>query len=471
MSAPNAATLNLQGRGQILWQARWGSYCAGLDELFPIAAVLCVDDSRANDAIAHERGIRFLSADRRTGRRVGSSEGVFDTAFELLRPEIDDLLAETADGWTVVSPVPCRALPAHARARGAAVCCVDHELAAQLNDKRFFLGALPGIGIPATPGRWLQLTSARYHALAKELGTAFFLQLPHGTSGSGTAFVSSESDLVAACARFGDATVRASPDLGRLSLNINGVALTRDAVAAYPSVQLDGLPCLSARRGQYCGNDYAAVARLPRALLHDVREQTERIGRWLSSLGFRGLYGLDFVVEERSGRALAVDLNPRWQGSTALLTQLQLMAGRLPLAAAELSWRIGLLSEADLLDHRDDYFEPVTGAVMSLRWDGAGWARVTGDVAAGIYSAEPLRYLRPGTRQADLRPGEVLVTGGAPRAQAVVGKNPHLTRIASRGPVVEPATMEATPSSRVVADALYAALDLRPIGEADGAGA
>lgn len=450
------------GEARILWQTRWGSYCAGLDELFPIAAVLSIDDSRAHDVIAAERGIRFLSADRRGGRRIGASEESFDAAFALLGGKIDELLDEGRDQWTVVSPVPCRALAAHLRRRGVPCVCAAPDLAAQLSDKRFFLAALEAIGVAPPPGRWLDLAPAGYSELAAELGASFFVQLPQGTSGSGTRLVSSPADLEAARQRLGAATVRVSPDLGRLSLNVNAIALTRDAVVAYPSVQLDGLAPLRARRGQYCGNDYAATARLSRGLLAEVREQTQRIGRWLAGLGFRGLFGLDFVVDERSGRPFAVDLNPRWQGSTALLTQLQIMAGRLPLAAAELAWRLGLLGEDEVLSRREDFFAPVAAAVMSLRWDGAGWARVTGDVPAGIYASLPFRFLRPGTRQSQLAPGELLVTGGAPRRGALVGEESHLTRIACAAPVIEPLTMRVDPGCAAAAETMRAALALCP---------
>jgi hypothetical protein len=106
-------------------------------------------------------------------------------------------------------------------------------------------------------------------------------------------------------------------------------------------------------------------------------EQTAAIGRWIASLGFRGLFGPDFVLDTYSSKAYAVDLNPlaRFYGP---LTMAELKAGRPPLAVADSARRMGLLSDAEVLRCKDEFLRPVLALHISLHCRASGWSLVTG---------------------------------------------------------------------------------------------
>ncbi|MEI8400384.1 MAG: ATP-grasp domain-containing protein, partial [Alcaligenaceae bacterium] len=66
------------------------------------------------------------------------------------------------------------------------------------------------------------------------------------------------------------------------------------------------------RGHQYLGNIYpSSMSELHRSM---VLEMTTTVGNYLSTQGFRGLFGLDFLIT-RSGKCYPLDLNPRRQGS------------------------------------------------------------------------------------------------------------------------------------------------------------
>jgi hypothetical protein len=443
----------------ILWQTRWGYTCLGLARLCPIRIVTCIDDSTTHDLIARQHGIRFFALDSTTGRHSHGRDEDLDRILPAFREPIVNLLADGR--WTLVSPLACPALAAFAVETGRELICPPAELSHWLNDKANFLAALDGIGLPRLPGRWLHLTGARYAELASEMGSRLVAQLARGVSGSGTVFIGSEDDYAAAGARFGETPVWVAPDVGDLSLNINAIATVRGVIAGYPSVQLTGLPPVCARRGGYCGNDYAATREVPAEIRAAVVEHTRRIGRWLISLGFRGLFGLDFVVAPASGEIYAVDLNPRWQGSTSLLAQAEYQAGRLPLPVAELAYRMGLLEDTELLRRQDAFLEPVAVSHISLRSPVPGWARVAGDVHPGVYSANC--FLRPGLDLEDLAAdGEFLVTGGLPRQGTWIGPGAHIVRVTATHAAIDPHQNRPLPWVQAAARQLYDALRLTP---------
>jgi biotin carboxylase len=75
----------------------------------------------------------------------------------------------------------------------------------------------------------------------------------------------------------------------------------------------------------YCGNDFGAIEAVPPAGLATAATVVRQAGRMLAADGYRGVFGADLVLSE--GRAVLVDLNPRFQGSTCLLSEIQALTG------------------------------------------------------------------------------------------------------------------------------------------------
>jgi len=104
-------------------------------------------------------------------------------------------------------------------------------------------------------------------------------------------------------------------------LNANACVFPDGAVSFHsPSVQLIGLPGSSLSRFGYCGNDFARVRDLDRAVFRDLQEMTTQAGRWLSSMGYVGAFGVDALLHR--GKVYLTEVNPRFQGSSLLSAHL-----------------------------------------------------------------------------------------------------------------------------------------------------
>jgi hypothetical protein len=64
----------------------------------------------------------------------------------------------------------------------------------------------------------------------------------------------------------------------------------------------------------YCGNDFGMASRLEPEVLDHIEKITVTVGEWLRTFGYRGTFGVDFLV--RDGEVLFTEVNPRFQGST-----------------------------------------------------------------------------------------------------------------------------------------------------------
>ncbi len=65
------------------------------------------------------------------------------------------------------------------------------------------------------------------------------------------------------------------------------------------------------------GSDFAKGRELPHDVQEKAKQQAQSIGRDLSQMGYRGICGIDFML--RDGLPLAMEMNPRFLGSSFLI--------------------------------------------------------------------------------------------------------------------------------------------------------
>jgi len=422
----------------ILWQCFFGSYCLGLDEVLPIRGVSCMDHGVDYDQIEAQLGIQLLEYEQPGVRRFNWIGCGIEVVFERCRDQIGAVLdARPREDWIVTSTPASEQLERFCETRSLRYVGTPAHVAEPFKPKRRLHEALAALGLPRVEGRWLRLAGADLSQLQAELGAEFFAQTDLGAAGSGTRMIQDHASLLAAAESFGDDPVFAAPCLGELSLNINAAVVAGRAFSGCPNVQLAGVDQLGAPCGGYAGNDYSAAATLDPAIAHDAVEQTVAIGEWMAAQGFEGLYGLDFVIGARDGRCHAVDLNPRWQGSTHLSVQAELASGRLPLVVAEFAYRCGLLDLEELEHRRDQFTQPVEAAQLCLRAPSARLCRVPEQVRPGVYRSTAASFCRDGLRLTDCRDQEEwLLTCGVPRQGTLVEPGALLVRVSSTRSVV-----------------------------------
>jgi len=121
----------------------------------------------------------------------------------------------------------------------------------------------------------------------------------------------------------------------KLTRMIPGISLTVSAcvggdrtVVSAVSHQLVGLPELTAGWGTHCGNQLIGPSDLPRPSYDNARDTARRVGEVLRRHGFRGMFGLDLLMDGE--RPLVVEINPRFQTVVSLVQAAEAAAGLLP---------------------------------------------------------------------------------------------------------------------------------------------
>jgi len=266
-----------------------------------------------------------------------------------------------------------------------------------------------------------------YQALVHQLGHPLVVQQPIGSAGIGTFVVESEEELKCAGETQKVGSVLVSSYEGATTLNVHGLVAPGGIGVSLPSVQLTGIPELSASWSSYCGNDYSAIKDLRPEVPLEVHRLTAAVGEWLFGQGYRGIYGIDMVIQDNTVRILEV--NPRLQGSTWLLSELELESGNVPMAINHFLQLLGQPVDLVSKSYAGD------GAYAILHHRGQQPAEVAHDLRPGVFILNEdgqLAWKREGLGLIELHDDEFLVFGIPPRPICIVDPGAVLARIATR---------------------------------------
>lgn len=188
----------------------------------------------------------------------------------------------------------------------------SHQFA--FEHKPWVESAVAQLGIPNLGWRYIadeeQLDAERLLADGPVM-----LRRSRTSGGEGLFRVDDPESLVRQWPRDSEAFVSVSryvPD--GLPLNVGATVWDDGVTVHFPSAQLIGVQSCVTRPFGYCGNDFAMVKELDPGILDEVERSTVRIGGWLREHGYRGTFGVDYLVHQ--GQALFMEINPRFQGSS-----------------------------------------------------------------------------------------------------------------------------------------------------------
>jgi len=195
-------------------------------------------------------------------------------------------------------------------------------------------------------------------------------------------------------------------------------------MAVCPSVQIVGIPGCTSRPEIYCGNDFSAAGMVSKSIREEICTIMEKIGLFMGSKGFLGLFGMDFLLYDN--QVLALEINPRFQGSTMLLSLLQMDRGEIPVAALHVMQFMGLMeafSQGFLEQLKAAYRIPYTGAHLIVHTLGDTPCRIEHDLKAGVHilADDTIQRIRSGTTYRDLKsPNEWCILGNLPQKETEI---------------------------------------------------
>lgn len=188
---------------------------------------------------------------------------------------------------------------------------------------------IPGNQIPFLIGKMGLLN---YDDLIDRFGKKIVVQFGHGWAGKTTYFVFQKEEFTKLQNKFLETNVRVSKYMKGVTL-LNNCCIYRDNIlVGPPALQVSGISQLCDNPSVTCGRQW------PNGILSD--NQTDEIGsisrilgKVMQKNGFGGIFGIDFLIENKTGRVFLSEINARMTASTAFYTKVEMGLNIIPLMA------------------------------------------------------------------------------------------------------------------------------------------
>jgi predicted ATP-grasp superfamily ATP-dependent carboligase len=209
------------------------------------------------------------------------------------------------------------------------LCTPALKLKNFFDDKILFRRILHEIGIKPVPGTVSLSDNLDYNSLKSKFGAAFILKYPFASSGNKTHYVENADNLNYLKNIYQGKTVIIEQYFESSSINVNACITEKENIVSQPSVQIVGIESLVKSRFGYAGNDFAALKNISDDKITEIKKITRIIMNSMVEKGYRGIMGLDFLNTDNY--IYPVEINPRFQNSTSMLTLFEIQHDIIPL--------------------------------------------------------------------------------------------------------------------------------------------
>jgi hypothetical protein len=387
-----------------------------------------------------------------------SREKGFNAARLLSHPEITSYLQSLPEPTCLLPYQSYPELEDQALGNGWVVLANPASLRAQLAGRAFFERLARKLRLRRTPGGIHSVRALQgydYGWWAKTLGDQLVVQLPEVLQGGGrgTFFVRTSSEYERLRKQLQKGHWRGvalkSASVRRL---VEGTAasiilcITRHGVLfSALQQQLIDLPyCRDVfEKGIFCGHAWGSETWSSQSKA-EALDQAQRIGAHLAALGYKGIAGIDFVIENDTGHVYPLEINPRFTGAFPMLSLLLMDQGKIPMEVFHILEFMGASYRVDVEAMNAIYAEPITGSHILLFLISVDSILARVPLRAGLYDMGPKRisFLGAAADYQDIANERQFVVVDGPQETNGVAFAPQdplfrLCRLLFRTPVVD----------------------------------
>jgi predicted ATP-grasp superfamily ATP-dependent carboligase len=143
------------------------------------------------------------------------------------------------------------------------------------------------------------------------------IQWAHGHTGDGTILIRTRDELSALQEKFPERMAKLSTYINGPSFTVNAIVAKDKILMGNISYQITGLQHFTDNEFSTVGNDWGIAHKLLNTKdLENIQTIVRDIGIKLQKDGWKGLFGVDFVMDEKNRRMHLIEINARQPAST-----------------------------------------------------------------------------------------------------------------------------------------------------------
>ncbi len=230
-----------------------------------------------------------------------------------------------------------------------------------------------------------KLKELDYDQLKKKLADVFVIQFDRGHTGAGTIITRTNEQLDNLKKRFPKRTVRVSEFIEGDPYTLNACVTKTGTIWGGLSFQITGIPECTSKKGATVGNDWKHTENLPQNIRKEISDMTIKIGDHMAQSNFKGLFGIDLIIQRKTGKPYFVEVNARQPASIPMHTKLQIENDQVPLLAIAMCEFLGIDYKIDQKDYNQTASQSYNASQIFLRNKSDKTGKVIGDVKTGVY--------------------------------------------------------------------------------------
>lgn len=346
-----------------------------------------------------------------------------------------------------------------------------------------FRRILQEIGVPVPPGKVCPVDKLHYGHLINKYGLPFVIQHPTKGGGKGTFFINNQEDFDKAFKKLTGKWIEEDDEeikfksipeaiiakfIQGSSPSLTGCVTRQGILSTNLQYQILDIPQLFSPKkgsGLFCGHDWTS-SRFSEKISQQAYEAVEKIGQYFKQQGYRGIFGLDFILDEQNKQLYVVECNPRLVGSYPTVNMTQLLNNEPPILAFHVLEFLGLDYQIDIQEINKQIRQDKIGSQMLLHNLTEQWARNHRQPKAGVYKLKDgkLKYLRPGYDLQHLKnKEEFLLADGVPLKKSHFSPNRRICRILTLNQTLDNTHKQLTPWALQIAETVYRSFEIKPI--------
>ena len=187
----------------------------------------------------------------------------------------------------------------------------------------------------------------------REIGRQLVLQFNRGHSGNSTFFIKTKKELETLYKLYPKRECKISEYIRGKTYTLNCLALQGgEVITGSISEQITGLKTATYNPNTTCGNDFISPRKLRRIEVNETKKIAQTVGKALHQKEYRGLFGIDVIIEESSRKVYFIEVNTHQPASISFEAKLHRKIGKVPLLAYFIldslaeggGWNLGILS-------------------------------------------------------------------------------------------------------------------------------
>ncbi len=266
------------------------------------------------------------------------------------------------------------------------------------------------------------LIKSDFKELEHKLGVPFVVQFGHGWAGKTTFIVNDENSFLSLKKRFPGTKVKIVKYIRGFTV-LNNCCLYQDQVLVGDlALQLNNIKGLSTNPSVTCGRQWPSSG-LTCKQMEIINDISQKLGQLMAKQGYQGFFGLDFLIEDKTGKVYLSENNARFTASTPFYTKIELHADKIPLMAYHLAAFLNL----NLKIIKND--KEIVGSQIIIRNNSSQKIAMKDDLKAGIYKLikNHLEFVIEGYEVNKLNIGEFIIV--PERRGKIIEEDEEIARI------------------------------------------